>query len=93
MIYPTLHCPTLAAKVAATRALYTMGFTRRGCSDVERGVEHVNADSALCYIYVEGSEIGFESDGERRNERDHTLVNSLPHMISFIKRTRLAPKP
>lgn len=91
--YPVLHCPDLAAKQAAVRALYGLGFRRYGHQNVEVGVDAINlspsADCLRLIASVNGSNIGF--DPKTYSVTRGTLVNSLPHMLSYIRHMGIKP--
>ncbi len=74
------------------RALYAAGCTRYGIKEIEKGLTAINQDARHSYIYVKpyGRRIGFSDKGSLPHRSNLTLVNSLPHMISYLK-TR-APK-
>lgn len=84
--YPILRCLTMEDRRQATRALYKLGFRRDGHSNVEDGVEAASTVPEREYIYPASDHgIFFARRSDVNWDRGLAIVNSLPHMIHYIK--------
>lgn len=95
VLYPVVYVPTLDERRSAVRALYALGFRRYGCVDVEEGVQQINARIDSPYLYLSSSRlsshIGFMNQDEVARDRSVTKVNSIAHMVAYIRRMGIKP--
>ncbi len=83
---PYLYAPDFPSKERAFRALYAAGYTCGG-TDLEAVLDHMRTDFSIGrYDHVCHTRWGVGLNEGYPGVEASTLVNSLPHMLSYLRR-------
>ncbi len=87
---PIVRCENVAVRNKLRADLFAMGFCKRCGTTFPRLIEMFGDDQ---YVTLIGNGCQTSEDSLPGDMSHLTLVNSPAHMLSYIKRHNLAPRP
>lgn len=91
---PILLIKSIDELRAANRALYDLGYhvyDHDSVESINRAIDNevlISGAFRVCCLYVDGATIFYTRDRDTRWYVPSTYVNSLPHLLTYLRRTK-----